>query len=603
MKFRILMGLVFLFFSGDVLAQTGKKRMPAVTANAFATRNINLVYSDDYGNANIQTLIGTLAAIESQLTLNQVNLNESNTVRIIYNRPVAELFWINELLQANHSDSASIAELMGFIEGAYINENLTPIKNWAQKIGTVRSKNLKYIQIRPFSVEYNREFMNVADDETYFLQLMAVIKYCGKTAKIKSNDFGFQLSMEAIDAVFEYKKLLDESYNTAEEDEDETVSKPIEASFDLERTFFEIRDSIVKIGGIIRANSTNSYWDIIEKHIRKKTSFYTYEPIPTPIFYEEHLKLMESFYSEKTALQFWIIDGGSDFYDTIAEKGIDRVHTLTFERINSAFDNPMPLEKWKLYFSNDSAIFDSKYFNQIILSPDSFTDVIEFYDASDDIIVADSTGTLGEEWNNENYDGYKYRNRTIFGVGPTYLRTYSKLGSLNSMLDVKGLPHVAFNHSAGFEIWLISGESRSTYSFGASNALIKLNNPANYTNWVFAMNFTTDLVQKKTVRFGIGQDFVFAGHNVRVLESSNPGNIHIGDPESVDHVKNNQISYGLDLDLLLKFGGVIVHALGGYQYDFGDYRWQRNEKYINSTEQFSGSGFFFNVGLGVTLNN
>jgi hypothetical protein len=171
------------------------------------------------------------------------------------------------------------------------------------------------------------------------------------------------------------------------------------------------------------------------------------------------------------------------------------------------------------------------------------------------------------------------------------------------MLDVKSLPHVVFNHSAGLEIWIISGESRATYSFAASNAIIKLNSPANYSNRVFAMNFTTDFIKRKNIKFGIGQDLVFAGHKISVLEGNSVGNAHIGDPNGIDKVVNNQFLYGLDLDLLVKFGGIFAHAVGGYHYDFGDYRWQRNKVYINSSEKFSGSGFFFNVGLGVTFNN
>lgn len=593
------MGLVILFFSGDVLAQSGKKTMPAVTANAFSTKSINLVHNTEYGSSAIQTLVGALAAIELQLTMNHVRLSDSNSIRIVYNRPVAELFWINELLHANHSDSVVIAELMETIEGAYVNENLTPIKNWVQKVGSNRWNNLKYIQILPFSVEFSRNFSNITDDETHYLQLMAVVKYLGKPVKRDLNDLGFQVSMEAIDAVFEYKSLLNEIDENVDE---ESETRPIDASFDLIRTYFEMRDSIVKIGNIIRAKNANPGWDIIEKCILQRSLYFSYESLPTSIFYEEIVKLLDSFYSQKSAVQCWIIDGGIDFYDTLPDKGIESVQGLTFQRINSAFENPLPLEKWKLYFSNDSVIFDSKYFNQIILSQDSFTDILDLYVESDSAAIDSTEVVSDEEWTENNYENYRNRNKVIFGVGPTYTRTYSKLGNLNSMLDVKGLPHVAFNHSAGFEFWVISGESRSTYTFAASNALIKLNNPANYTNWVFAMNFTTDLVKKKMVRFGIGQDFVFAGHNVRVLEGSTPGNVHIGNPVNVDHVKNDQFLYGLDLDLLLKFGGVFVHALGGYQYDFGDYRWQRNEKYINSSEQFNGSGFFFNVGLGVTLN-
>ena len=597
MNIRTLIGIVFLFFSGDVLSQSGKK-MPVISTDAFAKKNINLVHCDGYEPAAIETLIGTLSAIETQLSLNKVLLNDSNTIHVICNKSVAEIFWINELLHVNHSDSEAVEVLMEAIQTSYINENLSSIKDWMQKLGSSRQRNIRFIQIRPYSVKYCLDREYVTDDESYSYtyQMMAVVKYCGKMAKNTSNDRGFQLSMDAIDAMFEYRSIS-ENFNSEDLD-----MKPIDASFDIDRTYQELKDSIRIIGQIIRANNANEQWDIIENHIGSSISLVGLADIKTVDYYQEQLNLLASFYEKNNVRQYWILDKAADFYDTLSEMDLETLQVLSFQRLNSAQANPLPLDKWKLYFTNDSFMPESKFFGQIILSPDSFMDISAIEISSDSEIMVDTTSAW-EEGNTEVYEPLAKKSKTTFGIGPTYMRTYSKLGSVNSMLDVKSLPHVVFNHSAGLEIWIISGESRATYSFAASNAIIKLNSPANYSNWVFAMNFTTDFIKRKNIKFGIGQDLVFAGHKISVLEGNSVGNAHIGDPNGIDKVVNNQFLYGLDLDLLVKFGGIFAHAVGGYHYDFGDYRWQRNKVYINSSEKFSGSGFFFNVGLGVTFNN
>lgn len=595
MNIRTLIGIVFLFFSGDVLSQSGKK-LPVISPDAFAKKNINLVHCDGYGPASMETLIGTLSAIELQLSLNKVILNDSNTIRIICNKSVAEIFWINELLHVNHSDSAAVEVLMEAIQTNYINENLSSIKDWMQKLGNSRQGNIKFIQIRPMSVKYSLDHEYVEDDESYLYQMMAVVKYCGKMAKNISNNRGFQLSMDAIDAMFEYKSIS-ENYNS-----EDSEMKSIDASFEIDRTYQELKDSIRLIGNIIRANNANEHWDIIENHISSATSLVGLADLRTVDYYQEQLNLLGSFYEKNNVRQYWILDRAADFYDTLSEMDLETLQVLSFQRLNSAQVNPLPLDKWKLYFTNDSFMPESKFFGQIILSPDSFMDIAAIEILSDSEIMVDTT-IAWEGENTEVYDPYAKKSKTTFGIGPTYMRTYSKLGSVNSMLDVKSLPHVVFNHSAGLEIWIISGESRATYSFAASNAIIKLNSPANYSNRVFAMNFTTDFIKRKNIKFGIGQELVFAGHKISVLEGSSVGNAHIGDPNGIDMVYNNQFLYGLDLDLLVKFGGIFAHAVGGYHYDFGDYRWQRNKVYVNSSEKFSGSGFFFNVGLGLTFNN